>query len=278
VCVCVCASYLYKQKLAKASESSSNVEEVIVQDMSSSSGTFMNSLPNLYSDLACKENVLDPMDSFHQSNPGMKQPKANQNQLALPSIMPQPPLTNAYAHLNCSGGQADGSSQQDYFADHIFTPLSTVVDPTHLTPQTECSTRLSQLNLEMEPYQSHFLSPPSDSPSPPGLQQQQKSCKIRISNLLGLRPSFTKATAPPKCPLPTLQWTSAERMWQTMRAKDSFKAVPEAELCGSHPEILSSMRIILLDWMMEVGFVLFFFCFLLVSTRSFPAWLEYDSI
>ena len=231
--------------------------EELITGMSSSAATYLNSIPTQYSDLACKENVLDPMSNLCQGNNpgGMMKPRTSQ-QPAMPSVVSQPPVTSAFTQLTCSGGQTDVSSQLDCFPDHVFTPLTTVVDPTHLTPQTaECSTRLSQLNLEMVPYQSHFLSPPSDSPSPPGLQQQQqqqKSCKIRISNLLGFRSSLTKSR-PPVCPLPTLQWTSAEKMWHTMRAKDSFRAGPEADLYHNHPEILPSMRIILLDWMMEVG-------------------------
>ncbi len=54
-------------------------------------------------------------------------------------------------------------------------------------------------------------------------------------------------------PLPHLQWVRSADLWRTMRSKDSTKAAPEAELRLHHPEILSNMRIILLDWIMEVG-------------------------
>ena len=56
-------------------------------------------------------------------------------------------------------------------------------------------------------------------------------------------------------PLPQLKWVQPADLWWTMRSKDVTKAAPEAELRLHHPEILSSMRVILLDWMMEVGVI-----------------------
>lgn len=53
-------------------------------------------------------------------------------------------------------------------------------------------------------------------------------------------------------PLPQLKWVRSAELWWTMRSKDISKAAPEAEMRLHHPEILSTMRIILLDWMMEV--------------------------
>ena len=53
-------------------------------------------------------------------------------------------------------------------------------------------------------------------------------------------------------PLPALQWTQASVLWRRMRLKDTIKVAPETELRLQHPGILPSMRVILLDWMMEV--------------------------
>ena len=233
-----------------------------------SGNAYMAKLQKQYSDLACKENILESaaesLGNFLQVNGPMLKPKSEQQQQ---NPVSQPPVTSyGHFHQGCGTVEIDN----DCFIDHIFTPISTVIDPAHLTPQTECSTRLSQLNLEI-PYQTHFLSPPSDSPSPPNLLQQQKSCKIRISSLLGSS-SLLETPKSTRCPLPNLQWTSAERLWQTMRAKDVSKAAPEPELHNRHPGIMSSMRIILLDWMMEVRILMtlflltkhLIFCFILL--------------
>ena len=53
-------------------------------------------------------------------------------------------------------------------------------------------------------------------------------------------------------PLPNLQWTQASDLWRRMRLKDVTKVAPETDLRILHPGILPSMRVILLDWMMEV--------------------------
>lgn len=53
-------------------------------------------------------------------------------------------------------------------------------------------------------------------------------------------------------PLPNLQWTQSSDLWRKMRAKDVTKVAPETELRLHHPGILPNMRVILLDWMMEV--------------------------
>ncbi len=53
-------------------------------------------------------------------------------------------------------------------------------------------------------------------------------------------------------PLPPLSWTASGHMWQQMRLKDVVKSTPEADLLLRHPGIVPSMRVILLDWMLEV--------------------------
>ena len=61
----------------------------------------------------------------------------------------------------------------------------------------------------------------------------------------GMRTTFT--------PLPILQWAQSTDLWRRMRAKDVTRVAPETELRLQHPGILPSMRVILFDWMMEVG-------------------------
>lgn len=56
----------------------------------------------------------------------------------------------------------------------------------------------------------------------------------------------------PLSPLPCLSWTNSASLWQQMRHKDTCKPAPETDLHLRHPCILPSMRMILLDWMLEV--------------------------
>ena len=53
-------------------------------------------------------------------------------------------------------------------------------------------------------------------------------------------------------PLPQLSWANSGELWTEMRAKDVSKTAPEDGLRTLHPDILPSMRTILLDWLMEV--------------------------
>lgn len=80
----------------------------------------------------------------------------------------------------------------------------------------------------------------------------QQNCKLKISQLMSCDTAQQQGNASGN-PLPHLQWVRSADLWWTMRSKDVSKAAPEAELRLRHPEILSTMRIILLDWMMEVG-------------------------
>ena len=54
-------------------------------------------------------------------------------------------------------------------------------------------------------------------------------------------------------PLPDLQWARSSDLWRRMRAKDVTKVAPETDLRMHHPDILPNMRVILMDWMMEVS-------------------------
>ena len=64
---------------------------------------------------------------------------------------------------------------------------------------------------------------------------------------------FTAATGGTFTPLPDLQWARSSDLWRRMRLKDTTRVAPETELRMQHPNILPNMRVILLDWMMEVS-------------------------
>ena len=52
-------------------------------------------------------------------------------------------------------------------------------------------------------------------------------------------------------PLPDLQWTEVEDLWNSMRTKDySYKRDPA--LMSYHPALKPHMRAILIDWLIEV--------------------------
>ena len=55
-----------------------------------------------------------------------------------------------------------------------------------------------------------------------------------------------------RSPLPTLRWAASGEVWAQMRQQDVVKSAPEAELQVRHPGIVPNMRVILLDWMLEV--------------------------
>lgn len=53
-------------------------------------------------------------------------------------------------------------------------------------------------------------------------------------------------------PMPRLAWVQSAALWAQMKDKDYCIAAPETSLRLHHPNLLASMRTILLDWMMEV--------------------------
>ena len=80
---------------------------------------------------------------------------------------------------------------------------------------------------------------------PPGLTDPSEAFSL-FSHL----PSFSSTT---HCsPLPSLHWACSAELWGQMRDKDVVKSAPEADLQLRHPGIVPSMRVILLDWMLEV--------------------------
>ena len=117
---------------------------------------------------------------------------------------------------------------EDYIAEQVLTPGSGV--------------SLEYENLETVPAQG---------PRVRARRQTHQACKIRISQLMPCETLDYSSISP----LPQLQWVQSADLWRTMRSKDISKVAPEAELRLHHPGIISSMRTILLDWMMEVYIV-----------------------
>lgn len=74
------------------------------------------------------------------------------------------------------------------------------------------------------------------------------SCHYPLSDMFLPPPGSLEHSSP----LPSLSWTSSDHMWRDMRLKDVVKSTPEADLLLRHPGIVPSMRVILLDWMLEV--------------------------
>ena len=52
-------------------------------------------------------------------------------------------------------------------------------------------------------------------------------------------------------PLPDLQWTEVEDLWNSMRSKD-YSYLRDPELMSHHPALKPHMRAILIDWLIEV--------------------------
>lgn len=65
-------------------------------------------------------------------------------------------------------------------------------------------------------------------------------------------PSSFGTTLTSLSPLPPLQWAHSGDLWRQMRDKDMIKSTPESEVQRQHPGIIPSMRVILLDWVLEV--------------------------
>lgn len=80
---------------------------------------------------------------------------------------------------------------------------------------------------------------------PPGLAGPSETFSL-FSHL----PSFPSTAH--RSPLPSLHWACSAELWGQMRDKDVVKSAPEADLQLRHPGIVPSMRVILLDWMLEV--------------------------
>lgn len=85
---------------------------------------------------------------------------------------------------------------------------------------------------------------------PPGLPDSSQALSSRpLFSLLSDIPPFLTGH---RSPLPVFQWARSAELWGQMRDKDVVKSAPEADLQLRHPGIVPSMRVILLDWMLEV--------------------------
>ena len=159
--------------------------------------------------LACKENIVEPSDIYASMSLRPRPPlqhQQQQQQLQMYGFRPVPAL------------EVDMECLSEGFLETLVVKTPTPHQQTHFlsSGHTHARTKPGKLN---------FLTPPLDV-----LENSSNSS-----------------------PLPQLQWARSAALWRTMRSKDVSKVTPEAELRMRHPEILSSMRIILLDWMMEVG-------------------------
>ena len=172
-----------------------------------------------YTQLACKENLIEHSEglgtSIHATT-GPLRPRLQQQQLTLYQQPQQP-----HPHLEPAREDAPGPTLGVQTPKNT-TPSGQVVFPSH---------SLSR---------GHLRTP---RPQPP-----QHPCKLKFGHQAMYDMGALKTS-----PLPQLKWARSADMWWTMRAKDVTKAAPEEALRLCHPEILPSMRIILLDWMMEVS-------------------------
>lgn len=227
-------------------ENCSSGTEMISQEFSVPSGSsYMTKLQHQYTDLACKENILEQQTEslgglLHANVGPLLRPKLQQQQ-----VFP-PPTATSYSHQ-----QSCGVAEVEQCLVEYGSTQGSSGNINHVTPQTECGSKLSQLNLEVNHYQGRALMPTSTQSLSVLSIQQQQSCKLRISSLMGSCDS-SESNHMLRSPLPNLHWVHADELWQVMRSKDTSRVAPEAELRVRHPGILSSMRVILLDWMMEV--------------------------
>lgn len=169
-----------------------------------------------YTHLACKENIIEHSEGLGTSvhaTVGPLRPRLQQQQLTLYQ-QPQP-------HTLLEPAREGGAPE----------PTLDVQTPKNSTPSGQVV------------FPSHFLSHAHHLRTP----RPQHPCKLRFGHQVMYDTGLSTS------PLPQLKWARSADMWWTMRSKDVTKATPEAALRLHHPEILPSMRIILLDWMMEVS-------------------------
>lgn len=199
-------------------------------------------LQKQYAQLACKENVLEnSMEGLglasHTNNVGPLRP------------------THQLSSTSASGGlQPQQTLLTAYFpSQHIELSRERVVLPEHPLTPSDCDFgEFEVISIHHQHQQDGHVALASTGHahySHAGGRTKQQACKMKISQLMSCDVSECENANP----LPRLQWARSAELWQRMRSKDVSKVAPEAELRLRHPGILSSMRIILLDWMMEVG-------------------------
>ena len=134
--------------------------------------------------------------------------------------------------------------EHDYLSEHVFMSLSGA-NSSLLTPLTQTCDEPSLVEVEHTFALISAESLPTD-------QMHELMCKRSISTLMESC-SSSECEHILKSPLPNLPWINSDEFWHMMRLKDTSEMAPEAKLRDRHPEVLPSMRVILLDWLMEVS-------------------------
>jgi hypothetical protein len=177
--------------------------------------------PHYTQQLACKENILEQPDALGTSLHNSVGPLRPSQPQHLPPVNSFP----APLHPEVS---------REYFAE----------------PVDQITSASSEYRGHMSPLPNHFLLSSGHAHLRTRQQQQpQQTFRLRFGRQILSCDTLGNELVNP---LPQLKWVRSADLWWTMRSKDVSKTTPEVELHIHHPEILSSMRVILLDWMMEV--------------------------
>lgn len=193
---------------------------------------------------ACKENLLTSSDSQpssvyhtrskrHHSPVGPHQSflTSNHGQLEVSryNLFPPPPgLSTSFHH-----SKPDLTSMELY-EDEFSDNYQDSCVPVNIT--TTALAPLNRQKLQRPISTSHLFAQKEVSSLHPG----------SFPFGLGTMPSNSS-------PLPPLQWAHSGDLWRQMREKDVTKSTPEVDVQIRHPGILPTMRVILLDWMLEVS-------------------------
>ena len=215
--------------------------------------------------LACKENILEYSDGLGSFSTTSSSSSSSTFVSLRPKQQQQQQLYQYAVGAYHPHPHAQPQQQQqleikgDCLPDQVVR--DSLVHPSNLHhPAPSGSDYRGHANF----HQSHYLSSSSSfsytghaqsatAATTTAARQQTHFCKLKIGQLMSS--DSLDSGGGVTTPLPHLQWARSADLWRTMRSKDTTKAAPEAELRLHHPEILSNMRIILLDWMMEVGVV-----------------------
>ena len=184
--------------------------------------------------LACKENVGQPLPPSHPMTRSRRQQQVCALQCTEMEVIGDCINTvgvdnpSSLAHGGHPGGTA--TAPMDYTSSGSVTYGSLSLPPTTL--------------ISKQPGFNDFQT------NSGGIQMLQGGSSLHSNSQHPLVLGFGMGMF---TPLPNLQWTQSADLWRRMRAKDVTRVAPETELRLQHPGILPSMRVILFDWMMEVG-------------------------
>ncbi len=178
--------------------------------------------------LSCKENVLDYEEGLGHSIEMTSGP------LRLIQQQQQPSL---YAHHH---------QQNHHLEVNRESILEQALDASIPVTSSGYADQFSSSDVNSGGVQGHIYRGKA-----PQRQQQahHQNCKLKISQFMS---SENPEHSSKMNPLPQLQWVRSADLWRTMRSKDVSKVAPDSDLRLKHPGILSNMRMILLDWLMEV--------------------------